>query len=117
MVKSSMKMVNRLRPGEEIPIGGSLWSSNGKARFIMQNDGNLVLYHPHGAKWASNTGGRPVTKCILQTDSNLVLYTNSGPVWASGTCCQPGGELILQNDGNVVIYRGGSAIWHTNTWV
>lgn len=110
-------MVNRLRPGQELAIGDSLWSSNGRARLVMQHDGNLVLYHPHGAKWHSNTVGLPVTKCILQTDSNFVLYTNKGPVWDSRTCCQPGGELILQNDGNVVIYRGGSAIWHTNSWV
>jgi hypothetical protein len=42
--------------------GAPTWASNtagrGGDRFVVQNDGNLVIYSPTRAVWASNTAGR-----------------------------------------------------------
>ena len=40
-----------MQPGEALYPGESIWSANGRYRFIYQTDGNLVLYGPGGALW------------------------------------------------------------------
>ena len=51
----------------------------------------------------------PPGRFIMQTDGNLVLYDSGGnPRWASNTCNNPGAFLRVQNDGNLVVYRVGS---------
>ena len=60
---------------------------------------------------------------IMQTDGNLVLYDTSGqPHWASNTQGNPGAFLNVQDDGNLVVYRAGStsqtannALWEAGT--
>jgi len=43
---------------------------------------------------------------IMQTDGNLVLYDTSGqPHWASNTQGNPSAFLNVQDDGNLVVYR------------
>jgi hypothetical protein len=106
-----------LAGGEQLLRGDWLTSGDGRFTFILQDDGNLVLYGPYGAKWASGTAGRAVARCVMQGDGNLVLYDYaSRPVWASNTPWQPNSRLVVQSDGNVVIYRSGS-VWATNTVV
>ncbi len=94
-----------------------LRSADGRFRFVMQQDGNLVLYGPTGHPlWASNTVGRGANRAVMQSDGNLVLYTSSGkPVWASNTELHYHAYLIVQNDGNVVIYEGHTPLWATGT--
>jgi hypothetical protein len=108
-------MANSLGPGQELPKDQPLVSSNGRYRFVLQQDGNLVLYeggHPH---WSSETHGRAVSRCVMQTDGNLVIYGFNDPIWASGTHGSPGSYLILQDDRNVVIYKPNAPIWSTGT--
>lgn len=113
--------VARLLPGQGLMPGGSIKSADGRFTFIMQGDGNLVLYGPGGeAMWASNTAGQTgVWDIIMQADGNLVLYDGHGhPFWASNTNGKPGASLIVQNDGNVVIYNtNNQPLWATNTVV
>jgi hypothetical protein len=91
-------------------------SADGRYRFVMQQDGNLVLYGPSGPLWASNTVGRGATRAVMQGDGNLVLYTSTGkPVWASNTELHYHAYLVVQNDGNVVIYEGSKPLWATGT--
>lgn len=92
-------------------------SKDGRFRFVMQQDSNLVLYGPSGRPlWASNTVGRGAHHLRMQGDGNLVIYTAANkPVWASGTPRHYSAFLVVQNDGNVVIYNGGTAIWSTRT--
>jgi surface antigen len=94
-----------------------LQSADGRYRFVMQQDGNLVLYGPSGrALWASNTVGRGAHHLRMQGDGNLVIYNGADkPVWASGTPRHYSTFLVVQNDGNVVIYNGGTPIWTTGT--
>ena len=107
-----------MQPGEVLYPGQSISSANGRYVFVYQSDGNLVLYGPAGALWASNTNGQPVGVTIMQGDGNLVIYGRGGVVpWASGTDGNPGARLVVQDDGNVVIYRtDGSPAWDTGTW-
>ncbi len=94
-----------------------LRSADGRYRFVMQQDGNLVLYGPSGRPlWASNTVGRGANRAVMQADGNLVLYTSTGkPVWASNTELHYHAYLVVQNDGNVVIYEGHTPLWATGT--
>ncbi len=110
---------DRLLPGQGLMSGGSLKSADGRYRFIMQADGNLVLYNVYNQPlWASNTQGHSnIWDVILQTDGNLVVYNSQNhPLWASNTNGKPAASLIMQSDGNVVIYDAHNhPLWATNT--
>ncbi len=112
---------DRLLPGEGLIPGHSLRSADGRFTFVLQGDGNLVLYAPGGtALWASNSDGHPDTgDVIMQFDGNLVVYgLHSNARWAAGTAGKPGAWLLVQNDGNVVVYgTDNRALWATNTVV
>jgi hypothetical protein len=95
-----------------------LLSPSGRYQFILQQDGNLVLYdfyESHRPIWASNTNGQAVSKAIMQYDGNLVIYGFPNAIWASNTNGHAGSYLVVQDDGNTVIYQSGRAIWATNT--
>ena len=87
-------------------------------RFVMQGDGNVVLYDGSTPKWASGTHGKPNApfKLQLQGDGNLVAYDKkNNAIWASGS---RGNNCVLklQGDGNVVIYGDdGQPKWSTGT--
>ena len=106
-----------MQPGEVLNPGQGITSASGRFSFVYQTDGNLVLYGPAGALWASNTNGQPVGVTIMQGDGNLVIYGPGGTVvWASNTDGNPGARLVAQDDGNVVIYRtDATPAWATNT--
>ncbi|HEU4913808.1 MAG TPA: PA14 domain-containing protein [Candidatus Saccharimonadales bacterium] len=105
-----------LATGESMAKGQEFWSQDRRFNFVYQTDGNVVLYGPNGAMWASNTGGVASTLLVMQGDGNLVLYNGGSAVWASGTGGQGASCLYLQNDGNAVIYRNaGGATWATGT--
>ena len=109
-------MVERLLSGETLGVDDKLVSENGLYDFKRQSDGNVVLYGPIGAVWATGTDGQNVTLCIMQSDGNFVLYNNNNALWATGTHNNPEAYLKLQNDQNVVIYNNnGQALWSTKT--
>jgi WD40 repeat protein len=112
---------DQLLPGQGLQPGQSIQSADGRFNFIMQGDGNLVLYGPGSqALWASNTNNHPdIFDCIMQPDGNLVLYCGkNNALWSSGTAGKNGSRLIVQNDGNVVLYNpANQAVWATNTVV
>jgi len=97
-----------LHAGETLTANQQLTSSTTK--FIVQDDGNLVLYQTNtGAPndvvlWASNTHASTTDglHLILQGDGNLVLYGAPGPViWASNTSTAT--ELVAQSDCNLPV--------------
>ncbi|HEV2087152.1 MAG TPA: tyrosinase family protein [Cryptosporangiaceae bacterium] len=108
-----------MQAGEVLNPDQSITSANGRYRFTYQGDGNLVLYGPAGALWASRTAGKGVGACVMQADGNLVIYDHTvWPVWATGTNNNPGSRLVVQDDANTVIYNAKSAaVWNTNTWL
>ncbi|WP_433153352.1 tyrosinase family protein [Actinomadura nitritigenes] len=104
--------------GQVLLPGQGIRSTNGRYQLTYQGDGNLVLYGPAGAMWASNTADSRPGACIMQGDGNLVIYAPGGQyIWDSATDGNPGARLIAQNDGNVVIYRtNNTPAWDTGTW-
>lgn len=115
-----------LRPGETLGPGQELRSSNGY-QFVMQADGNAVIYKPTSSGrtpiWASNTVGAPGAYIAMQTDGNLVIYRpNGGIVYGNRiptNTTGSGAYLVMQSDGNAVVYRpttgGRVATWASNS--
>jgi len=65
--------------------------------------------------WNSGTSG-PVDRLIMQQDGNLVLYHGGNAKWSTGTNGNPGAYFIIQNDGNAVVYsKHNKPLWTTNT--
>jgi hypothetical protein len=101
----------RLYPGQSID------TADRKYHLVLQGDGNLVLYSPTRALWATGTDGKQVAFLAQQLDGNLVLYDKSGrPLWYSGTSGHGTLRLVVQQDGNLVIYNPlNQPFWHTGT--
>jgi hypothetical protein len=97
--------------------GQILVTPDKKYKLVLQADGNLVLYSPYRATWASGTYGKTPGSLVMQTDGNLVLYDASGhPVWSSNTYGNGLSTLVAQQDGNLVIYSKTKATWASGTY-
>ncbi len=114
-VSSSTALQNSclMNSGIQYVAGQGVKSYGGQYTFIVQNDGNVVLYGPSGALWATNTAGQSISALAMQGDGNLVLYSLLGQaLWASNTAGNPGARLAVQDDGNLVIYSiSGKVLW------
>jgi hypothetical protein len=89
-----------LRQGQQLNVGDSLVSPNGRFQLIVQPDRNLVLNDGTNPLRAWSPGG--TEKAVMQTDGNFVLYRSDGsPSWATDV---RGHRLDLQDDGNLVLY-------------
>jgi hypothetical protein len=96
--------------------GQSITACNGAASVVHQGDGNVVMYRNGRALWASGTSGQVTGRFVMQTDGNLVLYgINGQPLWGSGTSGNSGATFWMQDDCNGVIYGPGGALWATGT--
>lgn len=100
-----------------------LVSQDGRFKFKMQDDGNLVLWFNNRGLWSSNTNsGNGIYKAELTPSGQLVVTNQYGNfIWQSNGDDSRRGpfQLVAQNDGNVVIYgqRDGGffPVWATNT--
>ena len=93
--------------GANLVMGGCY--SIGQYCFVLQTDGNLVLYKFGVAIWSSKTNTARFG--IMQSDGNFVLYDdNSRAVWATNTQSKTGAYFAFQGDGNLVIYSP-TAVW------
>ena len=62
--------------------------------------------------WKSGTGGKGGAKFLLQGDGNLVLYTDAHkPLWASGTDGKRADKFQVLDSGHIVIKNGNTIIW------
>lgn len=118
LVLQTVPSCGRMNPGDWRGTGGTVVSCDGRFTFVIQGDGNLVLYKKDvGPLWANHVygGGHSLH---MQTDGNLVVYNSAGQArWSTNTWGKNGATLFVQNDGNVVVYDHlGRALWHTNTW-
>ena len=111
--------MDRLEADQQLNVNDQLVSANGRARLVMQGDGNLVLYRTDDGRalWASDTPGQPVVYTVMQGDGNLVAYSADGqPYWSTGTDGHPGAQVVLQGDANLVVYDSASSpLWASNT--
>lgn len=105
-----------LAPDQVLFPGQALTTPDRYYTLAAQEDGNIVLYTPTRAIWASNTYMRPFDRIIIQRDGNIVAYNGDNyPIWSSRTNGQGGTNLILQEDGNLVLYSPGRPVWASNT--
>jgi subtilisin family serine protease len=104
--------------GQALAPGQSLTSCNGAATLIHQQDGNVVVYDRLGATWSTNTYRQTTSTFVLQTDGNLVLYPSSGgAIWANGSYGSFGAHMRMQDDCNLVVYNAsGAPVWASNTF-
>lgn len=106
-----------LYSGEAIRSTQYLESSNGRYRFTLKSEGNLVLreVQTQAVLWTSQTGGDGGTYLKLSTSGNLVLRTDAKEaVWTSHTANSGADELVLHDDGTLVLYNGNSVVWSAN---
>ena len=97
-----------------------LFSATNKYRFVVQGDGNLVIYNSaNQATWVSRTRGAILGHLIMQPDGNLVLYdVNGQAVWQTATEGLGGTHVTMQDDGNLVIQsNSGTNIWSIATGI
>ena len=104
-----------LKSGESLTVTGVGQSC--KFDWIMQGDGNLVLYRGTLPIWNSASAGNSGARAIFQSDGNLVVYRSNGaPAWHAAMNGRGGLKLFLQGDGNVVMFNAtNNAIWSTGT--
>jgi hypothetical protein len=116
---------NHIDAGESLGKDQCIMSTNDRFKFVMQGDGNLVLYDTkEGSKciWASGSHVYSGSaKATLQADGNLVVSSGKdrgrwGPEWQSNSKGEDSPALTVQDDGNVVIKTSdGKQIWCTNS--
>ena len=122
-------LLSFLKPSGRLAAGQSVWSQGCGYRLIMQTDGNLVLYGPGGAIWASNTSSRDSWAEVTTTGAFRVRSpappgTPSFTRWTSGLVGTPLGvnqeaQLKVQSDGKLMIYRHDTVSpfgWYPKSW-
>jgi hypothetical protein len=107
-------VTQKMEVGRMVP-GQIAETADRKYKFILQPDGNLVLYSGNSAVWSTMTiGPRAASYLRLQEDGNMVLYNKSNQaVWSSKTDGYGVSSLLVQEDGNVVLYGKSGASWFT----
>jgi hypothetical protein len=61
-------------------------TSGNVTKLFMQKDGNLVLYDNANPKWYTKTNGHPGAYFVLQNDGNAVVYSKDNkPIWSTNT--------------------------------
>ena len=105
--------------GQVMPPGTIVMSEDGRSEFVMQHDGNLVIYHNHVPVWSTLWLGVPMQPgalAAMETDGNLVLWSNGVALWSTGTWHWPGSRIKMQSDGNLVVYSlDWTPRWASNT--
>jgi hypothetical protein len=115
-VSAGRAVLNELQSGEDLLPNQRLPSLDGRFFFIVQTEGNAVIYGPSGALWSNNTTTGRSTVMAMQGDGNLVIRGPANEaVWDSGTSGHSGARLVMQNDGNLVIYDGSTFVWASGT--
>ena len=105
-----------LESGHRLGPGAGIQSPGGQFRFVMEQDGNLVLYTGRRALWASGTHGFAGASAVMQPDGNFVVYSKTGrTVWTTSTARHPGAWLAVQANGDIAIYYARRALWSTGS--
>lgn len=117
MTFNQLNVVNSSLGSDQVLFPGqALYTADRHYRLVAQTDGNIVLYTPNRAIWASNTYLRHYDRIVVQGDGNIVAYNGDNyPIWSSKTNGSAGNNFVLQGDGNLVLYSPSRPVWATNT--
>ena len=119
-IPPSMQRKSRLERGDSLAVGQSLYSPDGRTRFTLGHDANMVVYR-QGLEDICDTEtanlGEP-ERLTLGEDGWLILYdVNRKKLWEKG----PGGvRLEVQDNSHVVLYSAPGnpePIWATTLFV
>ena len=87
-----------------------IMATDGSHIFVMQDDGNAVVYNTQTglAIWATGTNGTGTApyKFVFQTDGNMCVYDNTDSAkWCSGTNgkVSSSAHLSVGNNGNLCL--------------
>lgn len=105
-----------LAAGAGLGVNQGVQSCDRAYTLVFQGDGNLVLYGPSGAVWASCSQDAAPTGAFMQTDGNLVVYASAGAKWNSHTAGHAGARLWFEGGAVVMRAPDGSALWSSRTW-
>ncbi len=110
-----------LRAGWKLTAGQEVRSQ--RARMVMEDDGDLVIYDRDTgkAKWRTGTAGNPGAWATMQDDGNFVVYdTDRTPLWSTGTSKGSGSGYFatLQGSGNFTLYDADWQLkWSAGSWI
>lgn len=100
-----------------------LKSADGRFRFLMQEDRNIVVLQGDRILWDSGSQDSTdapagsASSLVLQTDGNLIAFDSESNIfWSSGStgCGRSPYRLTMQDDGHCVLYDGDwKARWAT----
>jgi len=101
--------------GTVMSNGDSIRSSKGQFQFVMQADGNAVIYGTgNQVLWQSGTSGNANARLVPQSDGNVVIYRASGAsLWQSGSSGKGGTRFTMGDDGNAAMLNGSAPVWAT----
>lgn len=110
--QAAAERATTLNGGSTLNAGQQLVS--GPCGFVMQGDGNAVIYNNGRAVWATNTvnKGRAPYSFTMQGDGNAVLYAAGTPTWASATngWGPLPAKLVLGSNGSLTIYASNGGV-------
>ncbi|WP_328874291.1 RHS repeat-associated core domain-containing protein [Streptomyces sp. NBC_00287] len=110
-----------LRAGWKLTAGQEVRSQ--RARMVMENDGDLVIYDRDTGKlrWHTNTGGNPGAWATMQDDGNFVVYSATGTsLWSTNTAVGAGSGhfATLQDGGSFAVYDATWKLkWTAGSWI
>lgn len=121
-----MFYVGTMYAGDELAVGDSLASSNGKAYAVLTTDGIAVLTHDGHVLWTSafdSSGDGQVSHAVMLADGNFGIYKHDGQLawdafghgWIGSHDNKDRSYIMMQDDGNLVIYWGSIAQWQSKT--
>ncbi len=122
LTKKKVSVMSVMSSNDPVPKITTIGDNGHTYEFIMQQDGNAVLYDNNKAIWStgkpSSRDYNPPYTFKFQPDGNWVVYDKTGPYWSAKVANKgtPPYKLVLQADRNLVSYdANNNAITSTHT--
>lgn len=121
LVEKRVIIDQMLSLGTVLEPGNQIVSRNKRHRFVMQGDGNAVVYTDNRPVWSLLTlsGGAYATRIEFTKDGRIAAYNNTTLVWATDApknVIVYGGQVVMQDDGNLVL-QIKAVKWSTKTQI
>jgi hypothetical protein len=100
-----------LSSNERLERGQFVFSPNGKFKFGLTSDGDLVLQNSRSLTiWNAKVSGG--FRCYMQQDGNVIVrQSNNKALWTSNTYNNPDARLVVDDGGRVAVIHGNTQLW------